>query len=58
MKNTILIIEDEPSMRLGMSHFLLSSGYAVKTCEDGAQGISAIEKESFDLVITDRKSVV
>jgi DNA-binding NtrC family response regulator len=53
MKNTILIIEDEPSMRLGMSHFLSSSGYAVKTCEDGAQGISAIEKESFDLVITD-----
>lgn len=36
-----------------MSHFLSSSGYAVKTCEDGAQGISAIEKESFDLVITD-----
>lgn len=57
MKNTILIIEDEPSMRLGMSHFLSSSGYAVKTCDDGVQGISAIEKESasggFDLVITD-----
>ncbi len=59
MKNTILIIEDEPSMRLGMSHALLSSGYAVKTCEDGAEGISAIEKESasggFALVITDLK---
>jgi len=59
MRNTILIIEDEPSMRLGMSHFLSSSGYAVKACEDGAQGMSAIEKESasggFDLVITDLK---
>ncbi len=43
MKNTILIIEDEPSMRLGMSHSLSSSGYAVKTCEDGAEGMSAIE---------------
>ena len=53
MKNTILIIEDEPSMRLGMSHALSSAGYAVKTCDDGAQGISAIEKESFALVITD-----
>lgn len=55
MKNTILIIEDEPSMRLGMSHSLSSSGYAVRTCEDGAEGMSAIEKERFDLVITDLK---
>lgn len=55
MKNRILIIEDEPTMRLGMSHFLSSAGYNVKTCEDGAKGISVIEKESFDLVITDLK---
>lgn len=55
MKNTILIIEDEPSMRLGMSHALSSAGYTVKTCEDGAEGMSAIEKERFDLVITDLK---
>ncbi len=55
MKGKILIIEDEPSMRLGMSHFLSSSGYEVKVCEDGAKGISAIEKEAFDLVITDLK---
>lgn len=55
MKNTILIIEDEPSMRLGMSHSLSSFGYAVKTCEDGAQGMHAIEKDDYDLVITDLK---
>jgi DNA-binding NtrC family response regulator len=51
----ILIIEDEPTMRLGMRHFLSSSGFAVKPCEDGAEGVSAIEKENFDLVITDLK---
>ena len=55
MKNRILIIEDEPSMRLGMGHSLSSSGYDVKTCEDGAEGMSAIERERFDLVITDLK---
>jgi len=55
MKNTILIIEDEPSMRLGMSHSLSSFGYSVKTCEDGAQGMHAIEKDDYDLVITDLK---
>jgi DNA-binding NtrC family response regulator len=55
MKNTILIIEDEPSMRIGMSHSLSSSGHTVNVCEDGAQGMSAIEKKRFDLVITDLK---
>jgi len=52
-KYKILIIEDEPTMRLGMRHFLSSSGFTVKPCEDGREGMSAIEKESFDLVITD-----
>lgn len=55
MKGRILIIEDEPTMRLGMSHFLSSSGYAVKPCEDGADGLTAIEKGDFDLIITDLK---
>jgi len=55
MKGRILIIEDEPGMRLGMSHFLSSSGYAVSPCEDGADGLAAIEKGSFDIIITDLK---
>lgn len=55
MKNRILIIEDEPTMRIGMSHFLSSSGYTVEFCEDGLKGISIIEKELFDIVITDLK---
>ncbi len=55
MKHKILVIEDEPSMRLGMSHFLSSSGYIVDTCKDGAEGMSSIEKDKFDLIITDLK---
>lgn len=55
MKSRILIVEDEPSIRLGMSHFLSLSGYAVETCEDGAKGLLSIEKERFDLIITDLK---
>ena len=39
MKNRILIIEDEPTMRIGMSHFLSSSGYTVAFCEDGLKGL-------------------
>lgn len=42
-------------MRLGMDHFLSSEGYAVSLCTNGSEGIRAIEKGGFDLVITDLK---
>ena len=53
MKMNILVVEDDPIMMLGMIHFLTSQGYAVSECTDGEEGIQAIEKKSFDLVITD-----
>lgn len=53
MKTQILIIEDDPTMRLGMGHFLSSQGYAVSLCTDGSEGIDAIENRQFDLIITD-----
>lgn len=55
MKKRILIIEDDPIMRLGMEHFLTSEGYAVFLCADGIEGFKAIEKQGFDLIITDFK---
>ena len=55
MKRTIHIVEDDPIMRLGMSHFLKSQGYVVSQSIDGEQAIRAIEKERFELVITDLK---
>ncbi|GAB6182681.1 sigma-54-dependent transcriptional regulator [Thermodesulfovibrio hydrogeniphilus] len=55
MKEKILIVEDDPAMRLGMSHFLASSGYSVKTIEDGNKALSAIEQETFDIAIVDLK---
>jgi DNA-binding NtrC family response regulator len=53
MKGKILVIEDEPTMRLGMNHFLSSSGYQVEDCQDGEEGLAAIKNRSFDLVISD-----
>ncbi len=55
MKRHILIIEDDPIMRLGMEHFLTSQGYNVLSCADGKEGINAIEKGSHDLIVTDLK---
>jgi DNA-binding NtrC family response regulator len=53
MKKNILIVEDDPIMRLGMEQCLSSQGFAVALCDDGAQGVSTLEKRRFDLVITD-----
>ncbi len=53
MRKNILIVEDDPIMMLGMLHFLRSQGYAVAECTDGEEGIKALEKKDFELVITD-----
>lgn len=51
----ILIIDDDPIIRLGISQFLTSQGYSVSSCADGNEGITAIENGLFDLIITDLK---
>ncbi|MFN3739666.1 MAG: sigma-54-dependent transcriptional regulator [Thermodesulfovibrionales bacterium] len=55
MKEKILLIEDDPAMRLGMSHFLSSSGFVVKECDNGARAIEILKEYDFDIVITDLK---
>ncbi len=54
-KKKILLIEDEPSMRLGISLTLDNAGYDVKVAEDGIAGIKIFREEGFDIVITDLK---
>lgn len=49
----ILLIEDELSVRLGISCTLESAGYTVSAEENGIDGMKRFEKEDFDIVITD-----
>jgi two-component system response regulator PilR (NtrC family) len=51
----ILIVDDERSMRDVLSIMLKKAGYAVTTATDGDEAIEQINKEIFDLVITDLK---
>ena len=51
----ILIVEDEKSMREVLKILLEGEEYEVVTAADGLEGISYIEKDIFDLVITDMK---
>ena len=51
----ILIADDERSMRDVLSIMLKRAGYDVTVATDGEEAIAQIEKELFDLVITDLK---
>ncbi len=51
----ILIVDDERSMRDVLSIMLRRAGYGVMVASDGEEAIAHIDKELFDLVITDLK---
>lgn len=54
-KGKILIVEDEKSMREVLEILLEGENYLVTPASDGLEGISYIDKDIFDLVITDVK---
>ena len=49
----ILLVDDEPLMRLSMVDALEAIGHDVEAASSGTQGIEAIRQRPFDLVITD-----
>ncbi len=52
-KGRILAIDDEEFFRHIYEEVLSSCGYFVATAENGRQGVDALKKERFDIVITD-----
>jgi two-component system response regulator HydG len=50
---SILLVDDEPLMRLSMVDALEAVGYDVHAAATGTEGIEAIRHKNFDLVITD-----
>lgn len=51
--HSILLVEDELSMRLGMQHALLRAGYEVAAADTAEAARHALHRRPFDLVITD-----
>ncbi|MDP1995491.1 MAG: response regulator, partial [Ignavibacteria bacterium] len=49
----ILIVEDEPDMRLGLKDNLEFDGYVVDSAENGKEGYEKIIKNNYDLVLMD-----
>ncbi len=49
----ILLIDDERIALINLTHVLEAEGYRVTACMDGESGLSAMQKNAFDLVLTD-----
>jgi PAS domain S-box-containing protein len=51
---TVLVIDDEPTVRMLMSDVLSDAGYAVLEAQDGSSGMRILQSETrIDLLITD-----
>ncbi|MDD2671182.1 MAG: sigma-54 dependent transcriptional regulator [Syntrophales bacterium] len=51
----ILIVDDEPSMRMALSESLVCCGYEVDTASDGTDALRKIGRSRYELVITDMR---
>jgi DNA-binding response OmpR family regulator len=52
-QETILVVEDDPTLRLGLTKTLRSAGYAVETAKTGREGLDRALAERPDLVLLD-----
>lgn len=51
----ILIVDDEPDMRVALSHALSRSGYSVDCASSGFEALEKFRKDDYSMVITDMK---
>ena len=55
MNESILVVDDDVSVRKMLSSILSNEGYVVETAESGKQAVRVVEKTSFDLCLVDIK---
>ena len=51
----ILVVDDEPSMRIALSESLESCGYEVEVSGSGADALEKFQEDKFEVVITDMR---
>jgi len=49
----VLVVEDEPGLRLTLSDRLTSEGYEVDTASDGEAGLAQASRGGYDLIVLD-----
>jgi DNA-binding response OmpR family regulator len=53
VKDTILIVDDQPSIRICMKQLLDRAGYQVLTANDGDEALALLQSQPVDLIIAD-----
>ena len=51
--STILVVDDNPSMRESLGILLETQGYEIKLAEDGVVAKKMIDSYEFDVILTD-----
>jgi CheY-like chemotaxis protein len=49
----ILVIDENPELRLSLAKVLRGGGHAVVEAADGAEGLHALDRDRFDLILCD-----
>ncbi len=52
-KQSILLVDDDQEFRKAMKKMFEKSGYDVTVAADGQEGLDALSKKTFDLIISD-----
>ena len=52
-RQRILVVEDDPDIRRVNTEVLIYSGYHVDAAEDGAAAWDALQRKTYDLIVTD-----
>ncbi len=50
----ILVVDDEPSVRLVLSEFLREEGHEIETASNGTEALETFHQSKWDMVLTDR----
>ncbi len=53
MSHDVLVVEDAPSLLLGLKMNLTKAGYRVRTADDGQLALAELSRQRPDLVILD-----
>jgi ATP-dependent Lon protease len=54
-KHKMLVADDEKIARMNLEHVLTKEGYQVLTASSGVEALELLEKNSFDVILTDLK---
>jgi len=54
-KHKMLVVDDEKMSRMNLEHVLEKEGYIVRTAASGVEALKLMEREAFDVVLTDLK---